>query len=223
MNLKALIDRYRTEANDKVEPYFCADPDVKQWLNEAVVEACFRGRLIHESIKPSVTQIPVTAGRTAYNIHAALYEIDFIAFAVSSDGSDKTPLHLTSVEEMDKRNVDWRNEEGAPRFAIQYDKTLRLAPRPSTSGVIFLEGFRIPLIDMCDAEDEPEINEAHHKHLVEWVLHKAFSVPDAEFFDRDRSQTAKQAFIDYFGIRPDADLRRRTREDVTHHIEAFWV
>lgn len=60
--------------------------------------------------------------------------------------------------------------------------------------------------------------QTHHPHLVEWALHKAFSVPDAEFFDPNRAQIAEAKFIDYFGERPDSDLRRITREDVPQHM-----
>lgn len=47
MNLKALIARFRVLANDKAEPYFWSDEEVSGWLNDAVHEACLRGRLLH--------------------------------------------------------------------------------------------------------------------------------------------------------------------------------
>ena len=49
MQLSDLIKRFRIDANDKVEPYFNDDESVTSWLNEAVNEACIRGRLLHES------------------------------------------------------------------------------------------------------------------------------------------------------------------------------
>ena len=76
---------------------------------------------------------------------------------------------------------------------------------------------------MVDDTDAPvDLNKAHHPHLVEWALHKAFSVPDTEFFDPNRAQIAEAKFIDYFGERPDSDLRRITREDVPQHVEPFF-
>ena len=47
MNLKSLIARFRVLANDKAEPYFWSDEEVSGWLNDAVHEACLRGRLLH--------------------------------------------------------------------------------------------------------------------------------------------------------------------------------
>ena len=36
-----------------------------------------------------------------------------------------------------------------------------------------------------------------------------------------RAAMAEQAFTEYFGQRPDSDLRRITREDVPHHVIPF--
>jgi hypothetical protein len=47
-------------------------------------------------------------------------------------------------------------------------------------------------------------------------------VPDAETFDPNRAALAEQAFTRYFGLLPDSDLRRRTREDVTHVNQGFF-
>ena len=69
--------------------------------------------------------------------------------------------------------------------------------------------------------DVPEINQIHHVHLIQWALHKAYSVPDSEFFDPNRSALAEQEFTDYFGPRPDSDVRRITREDVPHVVQPF--
>lgn len=69
--------------------------------------------------------------------------------------------------------------------------------------------------------DTPEINKAHHRHLVNWVLHRAFSVPDEEFVDPEKSVRALDNFEQYFGLRPDSDLRRMTRHDVPQVVQAF--
>ena len=87
--------------------------------------------------------------------------------------------------------------------------------------VLQLEGYRVPLSAMQNDTDKPEINQIHHVHLIQWALHKAFSVPDSEFFDPNRSALAEQQFTDYFGPRPDSDLRRITREDIPHNVIPF--
>ena len=64
-------------------------------------------------------------------------------------------------------------------------------------------------------------HKAHHEHLIDWALHRAFSVPDAEAFDPQRAALAEQAFTEYFGPLPDSDLRRITRHDVVHHNTVY--
>jgi hypothetical protein len=58
---------------------------------------------------------------------------------------------------------------------------------------------------------------------VHWALHRAYGIQDADTFDKDRSDKAEKQFTDYFGPRPDADLRRSTRTDEVQHNQAFWV
>ena len=81
MQLKELIRRFRVQANDKVEPYFNEDEDVIAWLNDAVKEACIRGRLLCESQNSDVCKIKVNAGRSNYDLHNSLYELTRIWFA----------------------------------------------------------------------------------------------------------------------------------------------
>lgn len=109
-----------------------------------------------------------------------------------------------------------------PQFAIQDDTTIRLVPAPDLSGELQLEGYRVPIVHMENDNDMPEINQIHHVHLIQWALYKAFSVPDSEFFDPNRAAIAEQVFTDYFGLRPDSDLRRMAREDTPQIVQPFF-
>lgn len=223
MTLSELIARYRLLAHDKVEPYFVDDSEVTAFLNEAVTEAAIRGRLIFESSNPDICRVEVQKGEALYQLHPAIYELSSAIFH-PADGSRPVRLSLTSVGHLDaSMPTDRRERTGTPCHMAQHDKYFRLAPVPEMNGLITLEGYRVPEHAMEDQDDTPEIGDIHHLHLIQWVLHKAFSIPDAEFFDPQRSESALQAFTDYFGLRPDSDLRRITREDVPHHVEAFWV
>jgi len=225
MKLAELIRRVRVDGNDNVAPYFWSDADITAWLNDAVAEAALRGRLIHESEDAAVCEIAVEAERSAYPLHQALFELTYVGFL--DDGACQAgTIRLVSTEWLDANQSDWRARRGSPLFAVQSDKGLRLVPKPSGSGKLILEGYRLPLAHMDfqrKDEDEPEIGEAHHSHLVQWPLHRGFSIPDMESFDARRADIAEAAFTAYFGLRPDSDLRRVTREDVPHHVEAFWL
>lgn len=223
MTLEGLIARYRIDSNDKEVPHFVTDSEVAAYLDEAQREAVLRGRLIHESADADVCRIPVVVGQSTYPLHPALYELDHCAF--KEDGQEShCKVALVSTEWLDANVRDWRDAQGKPQYAVQSDKDVRLIPQPAVSGELILEGYRFPLeplaADKLDAE--PEIAEAHHAKLVLWALHRAFSIPDSEFFDPSRASLAEGEFTRYFGLRPSSDLRRITREDVPQHVEAFW-
>ena len=222
MTVAELIARYRSDAFDSVAPFALSDAEVIALLNEAVSEAAIRGRLIHES-SASMCRITVTAGKSVYPINAALYELTHTAFR--EEGQKREPVTLASEEWLDQNVRDWRDEKGRPAYAVQSDRTLRLIPEPDRNGELLLEGYRLPIITLeaGDLDAVPEINPSHHRYLVYWVLHRGFSIPDAESFDPSRAVEAEREFTRYFGARPDSDLRRVTREDVEHHVTPYWV
>lgn len=220
MTLQELIDRFRADSGDTAKPYFCSDADVTIWLNEAVDEAVIRGRLLIEDLDPTYCEIPVVAGQGAYLLHEKVYEIAHQRF-IAAGSSQVTPLKLVSRERLDQIAPGWRDlPAGCPRWAIQTDLGLRLVPVPSSAGMVRLEAYRLPLNCMrLGAKTVPEIHEAHHRHLVKWALHKGFAIPDADFFDAGRSKLHLDEFEQYFGLRPDVDLRRSTREDEVQTTE----
>ena len=221
MTLDELIKDFRVAAQDKIDPYLFAQPDVTRWLIEAEQEACIRGRLLHESANESVCSVDVVPGEAVYPLHPALYELDHLGL-LETGATERCRVKLVSREWLDDNQSGWRDETGRPRFAIQSDTTLRLVPVPSASATLKLEGYRLPLRGLTeDKASKPEIHPAHHRHLVHWALHRAFSVPDAESIDRERAAQSLADFVAYFGERPDSDLRRITRHDVEHHNKAW--
>lgn len=221
MTLAELMAQFRIDADDVVSPYAWADTSLAKWFTEAQAEAAIRARLLHESDSPAVCQIAVAAGKSTYPLHEALYEIDHMGFKATG-ATLRQPVKLISREELDRIKPDWRDCTGRVDYAIQADTSIRLALTPTSGGTLFMEGFRLPLAPLANPDDLPEIHPAHHEKLVLWALFRAFSVPDAETIDKDRAEIALTAFTDYFGARPDADLRRSTREDDPPHNRADW-
>lgn len=222
MTRTELIAQFRLLATDRVQPYLFGDADVAGWLTEAEQEAAIRRRLLHEARDASVCEIAVQAGESVYPLHPALYELDHLAFR--PDGaSRREPVALVSVEWLDRCVSDWRDLRDLPCYAVQGDTGLRLVPTPMVAGTLLLEGYRLPLRELGAAPSSvPEIHAAHHRLLVQWALFRAFSVPDSETIDPQRAALAEREFTAYFGPRPDADLRRDTREDAPQHNVACW-
>ena len=221
MTLLELIQRFRVDAFDLEQPYLFADSDITHWFNDAVKEAAIRGRLIHESVNPLVCTINVLPGVSVYPLHEALYEIECIYLFDAPMPTRAERLYQISQEDIADRWHDWRTRTGRPEYAIQHDTSIRLSPTPTNAAVIKMEGYRIPLVPMILDSDRPEVNIIHHEQLIQWALYKAFSKPDGETFDPSRAAIAEQNFTDYFGIRPNSNLRRSTREDIPHTVKPF--
>lgn len=229
MNLDELTNEFRVMTGDlrraiggnAEDTFLFKTPDVARWLVEAEQEACIRGRLLHESRNESVCRIDVVAGETAYDLHPALYEIDHLGI-LDAGATERRPVRLVSTEWLDENQPGWRDCTDTPRFAIQSDTSIRLVPTPRHAAVLKLEGYRLPIRGLsAEKSSKPEINQAHHRHLVNWALYRAFTVPDSDSLDLGRADAALAAFTSYFGARPDSDLRRITRHDIEHHNKAW--
>ena len=223
MNLAGLIARYRTAAHDIGEPPFCTDEEVRDYLNEGDAEAVIRGRMLRTTAEaePDVCAIAVTTGNSVYAMHPALYELSHQSWRSDTEPV-RQPLRLVTREWMDRNVMYWRDmPHDTPAYLVKDGHTLQLVPTPAQDGQLSLEGYRTPLELMESDEDEPSIPAVHHIHLVQWALYRAFSKPDAEFFDPNRAALSEAEFTRYFGARPDADLRSDTRKDEPQHIVAW--
>ncbi|MDH5857797.1 DUF6682 family protein [Lampropedia aestuarii] len=219
MNLKELIRRFRTQSNDKVKPYLWSDEELKDWFNDAQEQACIRGRLLRDDVTGAVAHIALDPAQHTYPLHESVYEIISITLR---GRSGLRAITLKSREWLDEYSREWRDEQERPAvWAIQDETSLRIVGRIEEGDALHIDVYRLPLELLSHDTDEPEIHKASHVHLIDWVLHQAFSVPDSETIDPQRSALAEQKFIRYFGELPDSDMRRITREDVPHHNRAI--
>ena len=221
MNLEQLTAQFRVDADDLTEPHFWDAEWIAVWLTEAQAEAAIRKRLLYEAANAAVCQIAVLADTATHDLHKSLFELVHLRFQATGAATSSV-LSIKAREELDRIRPGWRDETGTPRHAIQDDTRITLVPRPELAGTLHVEGYRVPLKALENDTDKPELNEAHHRHLVHWALHRAFSKPDSETIDPQRAATAEAAFTRYFGPRPDADLRRSTRHDEVQTNKVFW-
>jgi len=222
MTLDELIAQFRVDTDDKVAPYLSETDDVTAWLNEAEQEAAIRARLLHDVATPAVCTIVVTAGASVYPLHAAILDITRAEFTPTGSTTGYE-MHLTNRVELDRTQAGWRTRTGVPHHAIQTDTTLQLGCLPSTGGTIALECYRLPLKNIEDSSSEaPEIGRVHHRHLVQWALHRCYSRPDAEINDPGRAAKAEYEFTRVFGLRPDADYRRASQANRPHSNKAYF-
>lgn len=222
MTLEELIAQYRVDTDDLAEPFLATDLNVTAWLNEAENEAAARARLIHDVSTAAVCSIEVTAGTGVYPLHAAIIDITRASFTPTGSTTEYE-LYLTDRIEQDRTQAGWRTLVDVPQQAIQTDTTLQLGCIPNTGGTIALECYRLPLKNIEDqASESPEIGRIHHRHLIQWALHRNYSRPDAEINDPGRAAKAETEFARVFGLRPDANYRRASQANIPQNNKAVW-
>lgn len=222
MDLAALIAQVRVDSDDLEAPYFSSDANITAWLNESEAEACIRSLLIHDTSTPAVCTIAVTAGVSVYPLHPAIIEVTRAGFTPTGTDTEQV-LYLTDITELDRIYPSWRKYTELPKYAIQNDTTIQLACKPSTDGTLALECHRLPLLNIEDQTTEsPEIGRIHHRHLVQWALHRAYSRPDAEIFNPNKSASSLAEFTRVFGLRPDADYRKAAQANRPHVNKSVW-
>lgn len=226
MELSQLVAQYRSDADDLLEPYLSSTVLVRAWINEAEEEAAIRARLLYESSNADICQIvvnaaAVTAGTRVYTLHKSVFQITRVVF-VPDDSTTEYELYLTDRVEQDRAYPGWRSRLDIPHQAIHDDTILELGCKPSVPGVIHIECYRTPLVLIEDSATEtPEINRTHHRHLIHWVLHRAYSRPDSEIYDPNRAAREEAMFTQQFGFRPDANNRRNVEANRQHHNRAW--
>ena len=222
MVVSKLITSFRRDAGDATAPYFFTDEEIIDWLNEAEDEACERARLIFDGTNQAICKLQFNPGSRVARLHSSILEIVDIKWVTADTGSTQA-LRLTSRTHEETSGAFGRNssDTGLPVLALHDEGMLSLWPVPNVSGYVWLQCYRRPIAQMSQSRDSPEIQEQHHKYLVQYALHRAFEVPDAETFDQTRSEKALRIFERRFGLGSMATVARRSRADQPRVNPAF--
>ena len=232
MTLEELIAAFREDSDDQArdvtgrsDDVLWSDTAVASWLTEAQEEAAIRKRLL-----PDATTVRVVPGQSGYPFtlffeitRAELFRVTDLTTVPVTTERRGCVLEVVSLDRMNEIDPDWRTERDAPRHLIQEDSRILLPALISRDYVLHLEGLRLPLKAFsADGENaKPEIAPVHHRFLVHWALYRAYSKQDADTLDASRASRELGLFEQYFGLRPDADLRKDSRADEPH-VNRCW-
>lgn len=196
MTLAEIIAQTRLRTFDTVEPYLFSDAEIIEFANDAQNEACRRARLIVDSTTKAVCSISLSAAKKVYDLDA---RVIFIRRAKVA--GEAYPLRRMSYRDLDRIAPDWQDEAGTPKAYVPDMDTGKLRPYPSPDAIatVALTVVRLPLVEMADMTDEPEINQRWHKSLINWILFRAYSKPDTDLQDPKRAQDGLALFEQEFG------------------------
>ena len=208
-----LLAEYRRRADDNADPPLISDAQVYSFLSEAEREACMRSHPLFDCATAEVVTYAIAADATSVTLDDRVLRVDHARF-VPTGSTQSCRIELTGIDAI-RSAQDGRSSSTASRpllAAHSASRTLTLYPAPSGGGTLTLDVYRLPLLDIEDESDEPEIPLELHDGLVDWVLYRVYSTKDSENEDPARAQVALRDFTDRFGERRDGEAMRRHRE-----------
>lgn len=211
-DVSALLAEYRRRADDAGGKMLVSDEEAIRMFAEAEREACMRGYPIFDQTSLALTRYTILASQTIVRLRQQVLNVAHAAFTPTGT-TRECSVDLVGIDELGERRAG-RDVTSARPFCAAHSSRyeLTLFPGPSNGGTLRLEVYRLPLLDLEEADDEPEIPLELHDGLVDWALYRTYSSKDGEQEDPARAARALTDFTDRFGERRDADAMRRHRE-----------
>ncbi len=189
MDTTELLQRFRVEIRDLSEPSLFDAPTVYSWINDAQLMFCRLTEGIEDGRSLKITLAP---GTEWYPISKGILKL---RKAYRTDTGRE--VRIVNQERIADAGIRFSGRSGPISALVAgiQKNTLRAWPMPSEACEIALEVFRLP--KPVDEGDELEIDEQHHSALLHWVKHLAYSIPDAETFDKNKALECEQRFLAY--------------------------
>ncbi len=176
MTTTELLALFRTEVFDLELPYLWSDTWVYGAIDAAQEQFCRDTFGVADSRSFTVNILPEVQW---YATDAKILKIRDAV--VSTTGLD---MPLIAFEKMHENSMKFDDKHG-PTLALitgLEENMLRAWPIPLEPLTIELRTFRLPIT--VEAGDDLEIPKQHQRYLLHWVKHLAYSVHDAETFDK---------------------------------------
>lgn len=215
MNLENLILLCRRDLDDIAQPYLYTDEELTGWLNQAVLEATIRARLLKDDAKtnPDLCKVPVVAGIADITLDPAIFVVRHAFIEGARD-----PLFRVTARNLDRLERGWDQRDpdecaGDPKYLVMdvSQRLARLYPPPAEAGELHMRVWRKPMDSelLETPQDEPCIAISDHTDLKDWALRCAYLVKDSELYDDKRAAMHEGIFEARFGPRPDEHALQR--------------
>lgn len=219
MNLSELRTAFRDDVDDEVAPYLWSNDDFERYLNEAERQAAMRAHLLKDSTTGELCKINVLANTSLYELDTRVYSVERAKLS-----SEDVPLSQIGYQELDEKTAGWEDLTGTPtHFLTDWQEGyLRLYKTPDAVNTLWMTVIRLPMQDMTDDYDEPEINFRYHEDLLHWVKYRAYLKKDPETLNEAEAAKHLKLFEDRFGHLPDANVQRKQRNKTPRRVKSGW-
>lgn len=195
MNSSELLDLFRSEMGDTVEPYLWSDTDIFGYADDAQKMLCRKTDGISDASTTAVTEIAAVVDTDWVALHKSIKRI---RSAIRTDTGRQ--IDIINRDDMPKRGWYFDGRTGPVKALVIGSEAhkARVYPKSNEAVTLQLEVFRLPLVAITDDGDQEfEVDEEHHRHLMLWMKHLAYLKQDAETFDRARAEEFEGKFLGY--------------------------
>jgi len=199
MTTTELLALFREEVVDKELPYLWSDALIYGYIDAAQKQFCIDTYGIEDSRSFSVA---VTPDEEWYPLDQKILKIrGAIELGTGRDVS------VLAFEKAALAGITFAGQQGIPQALItgMEKNNLRLWPRPVVATSIELRVFRLPVT--VEVGDDFEIDERHHRYLLNWAKHLAYDVQDSETYDKNASEKYKARHKEYCAAARDEQSR----------------
>jgi hypothetical protein len=203
----SLLKLFRTELQDLEDPPLWANSEVLAYMDDAQKMFCRLTVGLGDASTPSVTCIAAPVGGVWAPLSPLILKIR-AAYRIS----DGRTVDIVNYEDVTAYGCRFNGNVGPLRALIigmQPDR-VRFWPIPSMSDSVQLIVDRLPLVTIDDMDLPLEIAEQHHRHLLHWMKHLAYSKQDAETFHQKKASDYETDFRAY------CEAARQEKERAMH-------
>lgn len=189
-----LLEVFRDEMNDREMPYLWGDDEFYRHADDAQKMFCRKTDGIADDFTPAVVELAIEPGTDRIALHPS---VKLIRSALRTDTG--RPVAVRSPEEMPGLGWYFDGRPGTVRALITGGSVnaARVYPVSAETVTVRLNVFRLPITTVNDDDEPFEIDEHHHRHLLLWIKHLAYSKQDAEAFDKTKARDFKADFETY--------------------------
>ena len=201
MDTTELLTLFRAEVRDQEVPYLFENEQVYAYINAAQLEFCRLTEGIEDGRSFKLAGVP---GQEWYPIDKRVLKLRKAYFTATGH-----PVEVVNQEKAEPLGIRFDGRPGPTKALVAgiQKGMLRAWPLPNEAAEIALDVFRLP--KPVGEGDQLEIDEQHHIYLLHWVKHLAYSVHDAETFDRRRAEEYEAKFRAYCARARDEQTRAR--------------
>lgn len=222
--LGQLITAFRTETDDTATPPLWSDTDITRYANDAVRDAVERGLLIEDDATADICQITVTANTAAYPLDPRILKIKRVTLASTNrmlPGIDQDSLDRGIRPVFMGHAPSWETCKGT-RCYIETTSGIRIVGIPTDNDALNLSVYRLPLSDMVELTDEPEIRVERRYDLLDGMLSRAYLKHDSETYNPKLAADHEARFTQHFGAKIDASARKKQRTYRSNVTRINW-